>query len=206
MSTMFVFEVGKLYVRRDGEIVECSRVFKGNGAEFLTKDKFYFYVWSNGQVSNHTISHKDIIQPYMSTKIIDITKPVQTVGGKPVTQLIKFEGVQTEFPLFGVLDGTVITWAVDGRIGSIAGSINDIINVPEKKVVPLEFGDIMPGDLFKWEGSEAIFSVVQVSENRVVFCAHSSVVSYRYDALIGNAQYSQDRGKTWKPCSKEIEV
>lgn len=141
----------------------------------------------------------------MNSTQLDITKPVMTRDGKVVKQLTKFEGVQTEFPLLGVLDGAVISWAVDGRIGSIAGSINDIINVPEKKVVPLSFGDIMPGDLIR-TNTRSISLVTYVVDN---FIGTSNEVEYSFDALRNsnhNWQYSQDRGKTWRPFYKQIEV
>lgn len=137
------------------------------------------------------------------SKIIDITKPVQTREGIPVTQLVKFHSLDRNFVLYGVYKGVVTQWMENGRYCKEQLSVFDILNVPEKKIVPLEFGDILPGDLIK-HGTHAIYQVEAVTNDNI-YLANFGKLSF--SGLINNIYtYSQDRGKTWKPCHKEIEA
>jgi hypothetical protein len=66
---------------------------------------------------------------------------VQTRDGRPVTQLVKFDVPQTEYPLIGteypligVVDDNVNFWTLDGRFfASSEVSMNDLFMALEKK-------------------------------------------------------------------------
>lgn len=76
---------------------------------------------------------------------------------------------------------------------------------PAKKVVPLEASDIeLHRDLFRYTYSQdciSIYPAICLSEEGVIFCTTFK----DWTDLMRNYQRSTDGGKTWQPCSKEVE-
>ena len=58
--------------------------------------------------------------------------PVQTRGGRPVTQLMKFEDVKG-YPIYGVVEGCVFGWTATGTSGDAFSLDWDLFMAPAKK-------------------------------------------------------------------------
>lgn len=126
-----------------------------------------------------------------------------TRDGRPVTQLTRFHSVLQGRQLFGVIENTIYCWRLNGSFGNERHNL-DLVNVPEKKIVPLSFGDIMPGDWIR-TNTRSISLVVYVTDKLV---GTSNDGEYNFDELKDRShwQYSQTHGKTWKPLYKEVET
>lgn len=139
----------------------------------------------------------------MQSKRIDITKPVRTRDGRTVTHLTKFD--VSGYCLFGQEGNSVYRWLSNGKyIDNIEDHHLDLFNVPEKKVLPLQPGDIVPGDII-----QDVYGQMYIicASNKEFIHIHGPLgyFAISFAGLVGKYHYSLDRGKTWKPCSKEIE-
>lgn len=145
----------------------------------------------------------------MSNKPFDINKPFQTREGKRV-EIISDKG-RGDYPLVGYIGDHIRhldTWTLDG-IFSKAGHIpeNDLINIKEKKLVPLEASDIKPNYLFRRQGPSTIhlWSIVTALHKVKVFLSPNNNEGWTFQELRNNYLISRDGGNTWEKCEKEIE-
>lgn len=141
------------------------------------------------------------------SKNIDITKPVQTRSGRKVQGLTFVRVAGNKFPIAGVMDGDnyVKCWTDNGKYYDSPNTDPlDIINVPEKKIVPLTCEDIKPTDLFRRNFQEVGFHTIA--------CLGGSLISlngiqgtFSFPFMRENFIISRDGGTTWENCEKEIE-
>lgn len=70
--------------------------------------------------------------------MIDITKKYKTRDGREVTQLVKFEGVESYTPILGVVNGAIYRWREDGKyLNHYCNSDQDLIEVKEPREIYL---------------------------------------------------------------------
>ena len=141
------------------------------------------------------------------SKLIDINKPIQTRDGKTV-EIISDKG-RGEYPLVGYIANnlkTLDTWMLDGTF-SKAGYLpeNNLVNVKEKTIVPLDAGDIKPTYLFKRKGVDEVkwLTVTALHYGNVFLAGQHAGISFK--SLRDNYLISRDSGETWENCEKEIE-
>lgn len=72
---------------------------------------------------------------------------------------------------------------------------------PEPRYVPLEYGDIMPGDWVRIPTVDLITAVTQSNRSEIA-AGHNDFVSYEKLKSRGY-EFSRDRGQTWNLCRKE---
>ena len=141
------------------------------------------------------------------SKIIDITKPVQTVNGRKVFGLTRLHVPGLNFPLVGVIEGEDIpkTWGDEGNFYRDGLYSNDnIVNVKEKKFVPLTHEDIKPTYIFRRNHVEVGFYTIGcLSENLIAINGIQGSFSFPY--LRENFLISRNGGITWEKCEKEVE-
>ena len=64
--------------------------------------------------------------------MIDITKKYKTRSGREVTQLMKFDDIESDYPIRGVVDGIVCAWTEDGKCcNSLSDHEMNLIEVKE---------------------------------------------------------------------------
>lgn len=147
---------------------------------------------------------KDNSIPLQST--IDFSKPVQTKDGRKVT--IFTTQARGDYPVVGQIEGpfSIFSWGPDGKYG--LGSSVDLVNVKEKKVVPLGPEDIRVGDIVRYKDEsetwQAITALKRDTQGKHFFVA--GISNYYLDKKITNLLLSHDNGKTWQEFSKEIEA
>jgi hypothetical protein len=201
------FVVGNNYVTRRNGIVKCvQKIFRDykEAINLVDNGGYVLTVWSETgkQIDQRASPMNDIISEYIEPKSFDWTKPAQTVSGKKVTNLILLQNSGLSSPLIGVIEGNnfVSAWT-QGGINHVAEL--KLKNLPEpKKMVPLEPGDIKPGQILKyktWKENLAWVSVIGIHFNQVSFKDRViDLVDLKKDWLI-----SRDNGLTWQNCEKE---
>lgn len=139
---------------------------------------------------------------------IDITKPVTTRDGRKVRCLTRVNNPISEFVFIGIIQGNkdfdYKTWREDGSFYlDRERSSDDLINAPEKKIVPLNREDMINGLQFRVKGSsDGWISFVTGFGQDTVSIGIRAPMTYRY--LRENFEYSNDGGKTWQNCEKEV--
>ena len=141
------------------------------------------------------------------SKIIDITKPVQTVNGRKVFGLTRLHVPGLNFPLVGVIEGEDIpkTWGDEGNFYRDGLSYyENIVIVKEKKFVPLTREDIKPTDVFRLKTWDYGFQTIGWINN---YCINlnGSNVNISFNGLKDDYNISRDGGITWEKCEKEVE-
>lgn len=138
---------------------------------------------------------------------IDITKPVQTRDGRKVLGLTRIDAKGIVFPIVGLIEGedSPKNWKNDGSFyRDEYNSHNDIVNVKEKKIVPLTHKDIKPTDIFRPKEWEKGFQTISWM-NGYCICLNESCYDKGFPKLREEYLISRDGGTTWQNCEKEIE-
>lgn len=204
------FTIGNKYVTRDGRIVTCTG--KGWGStSFKDGNDDWLCVWedSGNQFKDGRKSHNDIVSEYIEPQSVkfDWTKPAQTVGGESV--VILGTNGKGRYPIYGYIgnDEVIRQWTPMGYYDINHGNrFNDLINVPEKKVVPLEPKDIKPSYRLRhvdepewcWRVIDGI--KINKSGETIILISGSSIAFHQ----LCYWRISRDDGETWEKCEKEV--
>lgn len=208
------FTIGNKYVTRDGRTVTCTRK-EFDTVSFEDANSCWLCVFTDTgkRYNNGRECNDDITSEYVESQSVkfDWTKPAQTKYGRKVLHLTLIPDPDCEYCLVGKLETNVFlsTWNKDGK--AYANPDLDLINVPEKKVVPLEPGDIKPGCLIKqaYELDEPTWEII----TGVVKCKHDKQGYYittgtgktlKITDHLYNFVISRDNGATWEKCEKEV--
>ena len=207
-----IFVEGKKYLTDKGDTAVCKKIFQDESIVFEINKQIRAFNKYGKTLSNG--GKLTIISEYMeplqekTPPPFDWTKPAQTKNGLEVKELHKFD-LPIVYPLVGIIKGGAYshTWTITGK--SSISNLYDLINISEtKKVVPLEPGDIKPGDIIKQKSNLSGHEwsmVTSVSKyiNGLPFVT-CSLGTISVVTLVNNYLISHDNGVTWEDCSKEV--
>lgn len=116
--------------------------------------------------------------------MIDTTRPIETIHGKPATILLVEKG--GVFPIVGrISDARICSWSVHGE-PSTNMAIDKIRNCPIRKKVPISFDTIKEGVLLRNKAGNEVYSPLKMhSKGVTIIWDDSGSLSYlSYEELM----------------------
>lgn len=139
---------------------------------------------------------------------LDFNKPITTVGGIIVN--IFTTQASGYWPVVGQVScyEHIYRWDLYGKSEFSVNSEFDLVNIKEKKIVPLEPQDIKPGNLVKYKKEKdtwMLITAVKINALDTYYFVAGGKSDYFFNKDLKNLLISYDNGKNWHEMTKEIE-
>jgi hypothetical protein len=204
------FVEGKKYLTDSGDIAVCKEVFSDNS--MLCEIYGEIRAFNKDGIAFSQSKNSTLVSEYieLSLKQFDWTKPARTKNGKKVLGLTLLKGVSLENNLVGQLEGEMgISYWNSLGFNRHYNDNHQLENIPEKKVVPLEPGDIKPGYLIKKASEkdeptwELVLGVIKCrNDKQGYYIATGTGKTLKIGNKLETFIISKDNGLTWENCFK----